>query len=232
LIQLSRIEQQTLATDPYEWGLVNDLFTPQDAAALTASYPRDHFKTVKGYDGEKGYVYEARSLIGMGANEPTFADALGAAWRQLAAELLSDEYRAALTKLTGLDLARVPIEANVFHYTPGSWLGPHVDLKDKIVTHVFYFNQAWDKTDGGCLTILRSPSMADVVADVAPLLGTSSVLVRSDKSWHAVSRVVEGCRRSRRSMTVTFYHPGSLSTMWPPGDASPLHDYDQPDDEG
>jgi Rps23 Pro-64 3,4-dihydroxylase Tpa1-like proline 4-hydroxylase len=97
-----------------------------------------------------------------------------------------------------------------------------VDLKDKIVTHVFYFNRAWDKTDGGCLTILRSPSMADVVADVAPLLGNSSVLVRSDKSWHAVSRVVEGCRRSRRSMTVTFYHPGSLSTMWPPGDASPL----------
>jgi SM-20-related protein len=126
-----------------------------------------------------------------------------------------------MTKLTGRDLTPVPTEVNVFHYTPGSWLGPHLDIKDKIATHVFYFNQAWNRTDGGCLTLLRSSAMADVVTVIAPIIGNSSVLVRSDKSWHAVSRVVERCLRSRRSTTVTFYHPGSLSTMWPSGDASP-----------
>jgi hypothetical protein len=26
-------------------------------------------------------------------------------------------------------------------------------------------------------------------------------------------------------MTITFYRPGSVSTMWPPGDATPLHAY-------
>ncbi len=231
LIDFTRITQQSLATDPYEYTFVNNLFASRAAQALATSYPRDHFRLVKGHDGEKGYEYHARSLIGMGADLPAFADGLSAAWQQLAEELLSGAYRAAMTKLTGLDLRQVPIEVNVFHYPAGSWLGPHLDLKDKIVTHVFYFNQTWNKADGGCLTVLRSADMSDVVTDVAPIVGNSSVLVRSDHSWHAVSRVVEGCRRSRRSMTVTFYHPGSKSTMWPEGEAIPLHAYDQADDD-
>ena len=231
MIELTRIEQATLAMDPYEWAFVNGLFAPADAEALATTYPRDHFKTIKGHDGEKDYKYEARSLIAMGASVPSFVEGLSPAWQQLARALLSRGYRAAMTKLTGCNLMGVAIEVNVFHYTPGSWLGPHLDLKDKLVTHVLYFNQRWNEADGGCLTILRSADMADVVTAVLPIVGKSSVLVRSDRSWHAVSRVVDGCRRSRRSMTVTFYRPGALSTMWPAGDTTPLHNYDLPDDE-
>ena len=62
MLDLTRIEQQTLATDPYDWAFVDGLFSPADAEALATTYPRDHFKTVKGYDGEKGYEYEARSI--------------------------------------------------------------------------------------------------------------------------------------------------------------------------
>jgi SM-20-related protein len=230
MIDLTRIEQQKLETQPYEWAFVNGLFAPHDGAALIASYPREHFKTLSGSDGEKSWEYEARSLIGMAANTPSHAEELSPAWRQLADDLLSPAYRAAMTRLTGRDLTTVAMEVNVFHFGPGSWLGPHVDLKDKIVTHVFYFNESWNKVDGGCLTILRSSKMSDVVTEVAPIIGNSSVIVRSDKSWHAVSRVVEGCRHSRRSMTVTFYHPGSVSSMWPPNDTPQLHRYDKTDE--
>jgi Rps23 Pro-64 3,4-dihydroxylase Tpa1-like proline 4-hydroxylase len=226
MINLDRIEQEKLMTSPYDWAFVNELFTPEDAAALASSFPRDNFKTVTGYDGEKGYEYEARSLIHMGADTATHADELSPHWRQLAADLLSPDYRQAMTHLTGCDLTAIPIEVNVFHYGPGAWLGPHVDLKDKIVTHVLYFNEEWDKKDGGCLTVLHSSNMSDLAADVAPIVGNSAVLVRSEKSWHAVSRVTDGCHLSRRSMTVTFYHPDSISTLWPPGDTTPLHRYD------
>lgn len=133
-----------------------------------------------------------------------------------------------MSRLTGMDLRHTALEVNLFHYGPGCWLGPHVDLKDKLVTHVFYFNGEWDMADGGCLTILRSAEGGDEVARVAPLVGNSAVLVRSAASWHAVSRVAAGCTKSRRSMTVTFYHHGSISTMWPAGDASRLHHYDEP----
>jgi hypothetical protein len=224
VIDLARIERGTLATQPYEWAFIDSLFSPANAAALSASFPRDGYKTVKGYDGEKGYAYEARALIHMGAGAPAHVAGLSAVWRQLAEDLLAPGYRAALTRLLRRDLGSLPMEVNVFRYPPRAWLGPHVDLKDKLITHVFYFNEVWHEGQGGCLNVLRSPDMADSAATVPPLVGHSALLVRSEHSWHAVSPVVDDCSQSRLSMTVTFYRPGSVSTMWPPGDTTPLHD--------
>jgi hypothetical protein len=230
VLDLDRIARHRLSTVPFDWAFVNDLYDPRDARALVASYPHDKFKTGKGDDGEKGYEYEARALIHLGANEIASADGLSDVWRRLAVDLLSADYRAAMSRLTGIDLSAAPMEAYVCHFGPGAWLGPHLDLKDKILTHVLYFNREWDPRDGGCLNILGSRDMADVVDEIPPLVGNSSVLVRSKKSWHSVTRVVEGCLRSRRSMNVIFYRPGAASTMWPAGDATPLHDYAVPED--
>jgi hypothetical protein len=225
MIDFERIARHRMETDPFRWAAIDELFSPQDAAALAASFPCDHFKLVAGYGGEKDYEYEARALIGLGADAISYEEELSEAWRALAGDLLSMDYRAALSKLTGCDLTRSPMEANVFHYGPGASLGPHPDLADKIVTHVLYFNQRWNREDGGCLSILRSSDPSDIVAEIAPLVGNSAVLVRSENSWHAVSRVVRAGCPSRRSLTVTFYREGSVSTMWPPGDTTPLHSY-------
>jgi hypothetical protein len=81
MLDASRIEQAVLATEPYQWAFIDRLFAPADASALTERFPRDHFKTVKGYDGEKGYEYEARALIGMGAKVALHASDLSPAWR-------------------------------------------------------------------------------------------------------------------------------------------------------
>ena len=225
MIDLSRFVPEALSSEPYRWASIDRLFSATDAADLVKSFPRDHFKTVRGYDGEKGYQYEARSLISMGADAATGAEYLSPAWQRLATELMSPAYREAMSRVTGVDLADLPMEVNVFHYGRSAWLGPHVDLLDKTVTHVFYFNESWDETDGGCLTILGSGNMEDRVRVIAPIIGNSVVLVRSDNSWHAVSRVRDSCDISRRSMAVTFYRPGSPSTMWPEGDTTPLHNY-------
>jgi SM-20-related protein len=225
MLDLTRLTPNALSCDPYRWAVVDQLFSPVDCEKLARTFPRDHFKTVEGYDGEKGYQYEARSLIAMGADVPTGARFLSPEWTHLAEDLLSSAYREALSRLTGVELTQLPIEANVFHYGRSAWLGPHVDLPDKVVTQVFYFNEAWKQSDGGCLTILRSGDVSQIVKVVLPLVGNSVVLVRSENSWHAVSRVRENCRSSRRSLTVTFYRPGSPSTLWPMGDVTPLHDY-------
>src|SRR4051812_20892448 len=199
MIDLTKLTPDALAREPYNWAFVDGLFSPADASALARTFPRDHFKTIGGYDGEKGFQYEARSLVGMGATEATHAGRLSEPWRRLTAELLSGEYRAAVSRVTGLDVSGLWMEANVSHYGERAWLGPHVDLEDKVVTHVFYFNEVWDELDGGCLTVLSSGDMKDVVKIVAPRVGNSAVLVRSQNSWHAVSPVREGCRTSRRS---------------------------------
>jgi hypothetical protein len=226
MINVEQISGSHVETEPYSWAAVGNLFSPADAAELAASYPLDHFKTVAGYGGEKDYEYEARALIAMGSIEISHPEQLSDAWLALARDFVSPAYRSAISSLTGLDLMTVPLEVNVFHYGPRACLGPHCDLEDKIATHVLYFNESWDEEEGGCLSILRSGNADDVAARILPIVGNSAVLVRSDRSWHEVPRVVDACRSSRRSLTATFYRPGSISTMWPPGDATALHDYD------
>ncbi len=224
-INIERITKFQLEQEPYEWAMIGELFNPIEAAEIAASYPCDYYKTVKGYDGEKGYQYEVRLLIPMGEKKVAHAETLSPTWLKLAHDLLSDEYRMAMSELTGIDLLSAPIEVNLFHYGRDAWLGPHLDLKDKIVTHVLYFNSEWDPRNGGSLAILGSKNIHDALFLIPPIIGNSSVLVRSNKSWHAVMPISEHCNTSRRSMTVTFYRPNSISTMWPPGDFTSLHDY-------
>jgi SM-20-related protein len=227
MIDIERLRQHRLETDPYQWAAIGSLFQPDDARRLAATYPCDRFKRVAAHGGEKDYDYEARSLIGMAGT--AIAGDLSDAWQALARDLLSPEYRAAMTALTGCALAEAPMEVNVFHYGPGGSLGAHCDLPEKLVTHVLYFNRTWNNADGGCLRILRAQDLESVAAEISPLVGHSAVIVRSERSWHAVSRVVSRSSRSRRSMTVTFYRPGSVSSMWPAADTAPLHRYNAAD---
>ncbi|WP_185753852.1 2OG-Fe(II) oxygenase [Pseudomonas marginalis] len=215
----------SLETAPYSWAEITNLYSAEDAAALAATYPHDHFKTVTGYGGEKNYDYEARALLPMGGDAIAYESELSEAWRRLARDLCSAAYRDALGALTDQDLRQAPMEVNVFHYGAGASLGPHPDLPDKRVTHILYFNESWDPAYGGCLNILRGKDPEAVVALVEPLVGNSAVLVRSDHSWHAVSPVVPSQTVSRRSVTVTFYQQGSRSSMWPEDDNTPLHSY-------
>jgi hypothetical protein len=223
MIDFSKIELSTMQSNPYNWVRIDNLFSPQNATALANTFPRDNFKAVSGYGGEKDYQYEARALIPMGESGISHADELSTEWLNLACDFLSKEYRIAMSSLTKLDLSSAPLEVNIFHYGPGACLGPHPDLPDKIVTHILYFNQSWEKSRGGHLHILNSSDPESIFVDVEPIVGSSAVLVRSDRSWHAVSQVSSGCTSSRRSLTATFYHPESISSMWPPGDETSLH---------
>ncbi|HEY0371381.1 MAG TPA: polysaccharide pyruvyl transferase family protein, partial [Thermoanaerobaculia bacterium] len=142
MIDIDRIRESPLQSDPFRWAGIDRLFAPDDAAQLAETFPNDHYKLVQGYGGEKDYEYEARALIGMGADTIAHESHLSDAWKRLAADFLSTEYRDALSSLTGVDLSAALLEVNVFHYGPGASLGAHSDLPDKLVTHVLYFNDA------------------------------------------------------------------------------------------
>ena len=228
MIKLQDVAAAKLQSEPYQWAAIDGLYSPHDGLALAETFPVDHYKRVEAYGGEKDYAYDARLLIGMGARTIAYREHLSDAWQRLADDLRSPEYREAISALTGVDLSDALLEVNVFHYGPGASLGAHPDLPDKLVTHVLYFNRTWNVADGGCLTILRSKDAGSVVATIPPVVGNSALLVRSDESWHAVSPVVTETPLSRRSLTATFYRPGSTSSMWPDGDETPLRDYTAP----
>ncbi len=171
MLSLQRIAQQKMETEPYQWAHIDQLFSMEDAAQLATSFPRNKFKRVKGYDGEKGYEYMSRSLVHMGASVISHVDGLSPAWGALASDLLSSEYRSALKQITGLDVNSAPMEVNAIHYGSGAFMGPHVDLKAKMMTHVLYFNETWDPRHGGCINILRSSDPTDVLTQVLPVVG-------------------------------------------------------------
>ena len=50
---------------------------------------------------------------------------------------------------------------------------------------------------GGCLRILRSADEQDVHAELPPRLGSASLIVRSESSWHSVPRVRAGAAGQR-----------------------------------
>jgi hypothetical protein len=219
IIDLNRILEAHLQTDPYQWAAVSQLYAAEDAAALAATFPNDNFKRVADHAGPKKHEYQVRSLIRMSTKSVSNERRLSSVWQGLAHDFLSPGYRMAMSRLIGADLSAAEFEVNVFHYPPGGLQEAHTDHRDKIVTHVLYFNEAWNDDDGGCLTVLRSSNPRDIVTKVSPLVGNSAVLVRSNDSWHAVSDVARTCQISRRSLTATFYHPGRVSTtVWPSWD--------------
>jgi len=225
LLELGRLNQVPLCAEPYRWAFIDKLFSPINAARLAETFPKDKVKKVAGSDGEKGYQYFTRSLVQMGASQASNPEGLSDVWTGLTRDLLSPAYRQTISRITGLDLSDALLEVNVFHYGPDCWLGPHLDLKEKLVTHVLYFNQAWNRDYGGYLKVLGSSDMDDVVAECLPLAGNSALLVRSDNSWHAVARIAEGVQLTRRSINVVFKAPGSVNSMFPSGQSQELSDY-------
>src|ERR1700732_1506779 len=82
-----------METEPYEWAFVERRFSTENAAALASSFSSDMLKKVKRYEDEKGCENMSRSLIHMGALIPSSPEGLSPAWRSVAEELLSAEYR-------------------------------------------------------------------------------------------------------------------------------------------
>lgn len=217
VIDLSALATARLEDDPYEWCRVGPLFDPEVAQRLSQQIPLADAELREGRDRRRSWRYFVRPLVAMGSSTPARPAGLDTTWRTLAAELAGAAYREALSRLTGVDLTGLDLEANVFSYPPGSFQEPHPDLPEKIVTHVLWFNEAWDASHGGCLRILRSSDEADVARELLPELGFSAVFVRSERSWHSVTAIADDAPLDRRAVVATFYRPGSTSTMFPPG---------------
>lgn len=217
VLALDTIRSARLEVDPYAWCRVGPLFEPAVAAALSRHFPLADAEPREGSDRHRSWRYIVRPLVAMGGSSAARPAGLDRAWRQLAAELAGPGYREAVSTLTGVDLTDLVVESNVFSYPAGSFQEPHPDLPEKVVTHVMWFNDGWRAEYGGCLRILRSNDEADVAHELLPELGWSAVFVRSARSWHSVTRIADDAPSDRRAVVTTFYRPGSISTMFPPG---------------
>ncbi|MGH9084682.1 MAG: polysaccharide pyruvyl transferase family protein [Acidimicrobiales bacterium] len=214
VIDLAQLDSAELEPDPDRSGVLGPLFAPEVAAALEGTFPLDEAEQRDGSDAGRSWRYRIRCLLPIGSATPVRPHALAPAWRQLADELAGTSYRAALTRLTGVDLTDLDLEVNAFSFGRGAHQEPHPDLPETVVTHVIWFNEVWDEDFGGTLRILRSHDPDEVAQALLLPLGWSAVFVGPAGAWRGVTPVTEAAPDERRALVATFHRPGSASSLW------------------
>jgi SM-20-related protein len=190
-----------LAGSPWPHAYLEDTLPPAFAAALADTFDGFELERCVQTEQEKTYRFGTSQLDAMAPD-----DLPGTQWAQLVGLLGGQEYRDALSKLCGVPLDGAEFTLSVWEYRGGDWLAPHVDKADKLVTQIFYLTRDWQPGGGGRLLILDVQHGPEVHA-YPPHAGSSAVLVRSERSWHAVERSAP-TSGPRLSVTATYWRPG------------------------
>jgi hypothetical protein len=198
------IDRTRLGTDPFRWGVVHGLIERERHRRLADEFPTVGFERMRRREGSDKR-YEAWFRAVKDPTAPEDLTGLGPAWVELVAELGSAEYRGSLGRCLGVALDDHLLEITLWRYGAAHFLGPHTDIETKRVAHLMYFNEAWDPTWGGCLRILRSRNIDDVVREIPPTFDESVILVRSNDSWHGVSEVTVAAVAERKVLQVSFW---------------------------
>ncbi len=207
--------QEYRARKPYPW-ISRKVLTDEGYEALRKNMPdlslfeqSFGYRRVAGQQPHDRYSLEYREDI-----------EVPAPWREFIGELRSDRYRNAIARLFN---ARKPEFRFHWHYAPnGCSVSPHCDSKREYGSHLFYFNteEDWDPAwggetlvldDGGRLEVESAPGFDDFEGEIAcPSMGNvSSILQRSDRSWHAVREI--HCPEDRmRKIFIIVVNPSNL----------------------
>ena len=211
ILSLDALGPDAMRDEPYAWGYVPQAIEHASAEELRRTFPTDGFWEVAKHDGEKLMRFQIRPLVPMGVARLVMGESLPPVWHQLVDELLAPAYREACERAMGCALQDAELDISIWRWGPQAHLDPHPDLPRKIASQVFYFNEAWDTSWGGSLNILNSPDPEDIVAELPPTLGSASLLVRSDTSWHAVAPVTAEAPAERLNVIATWQYPGTES---------------------
>lgn len=232
VLNLERLRTASFHAVPGRWALIEDSYTtPHAGELLSARYPSSDFEiplqrriaeAVGRHPGRfrtssrpllrsldpamAGYLAEdARTPnADAGRSMLMLPVTLDEVWRRLAEDLLSSEYRAVMSELSGLDLSNAPLQADFEVGEQGSWYHAHRDRGRRKVSHIFYFNDAWQPRWGGCLRMLEARDIERVIDEVVPLTGTSVVMLHDGGLWHGTLPLTEPAVE-RRSLHVWFW---------------------------
>lgn len=209
MINFKAITKGKVTSSPYKWGLVESIWSDEKTARMLVSeFPTEQFN----YHLYGAGFYLKRTLVKFNEKKADHAESLPGSFVKLAEDLVSDKFREAVETFTGLSLKDHPMEAVLFrtgHFTSYS---AHEDSASAIVRMTFYLNNDWTPRVGGELQILKNKEDKTPVHTVQPKLGTATVILRSDDSWHNISPVDPKFRDSRNTVVVTFYKPKTTST--------------------
>jgi hypothetical protein len=168
LIDLGKLRNAHLQTDPFPFLVVPGFLSPQALAAVNADYP----------------------AIETAANHELEGLHYGPAFARLVEELQSAEFSRALGEQFGMALEELPATISVRKYCERTDGNIHTDHRSKVVTVLVYFNPGWAHAEGQLRMLRSADDIEDYVAEVPPEGGTLLAFKRTDHSWHGHTRFV------------------------------------------
>lgn len=172
LLNIKALSDAPLATDPFEYVLVEGFVEEKDQPAILGDFPD---------------MPDAGSF-------PFSEIKVGPALQALTDEMNGPAFRAAIEQKFGVDLSGAATMFTLRGRCDARDGRIHTDSKTKIITVLVYLNASWE-AQGGRLRILRSGTdLNDAAAEVSPNFGSLLVFKRSDRSWHGHEPYV-GTRR-------------------------------------
>ena len=213
MLNLDAVSNAKIFDFPFQWGIADRLLpVDEQTIQMCDDFPVDSFRYQRYLNGH----YLRRLLIPLGERSAFRGEEMTDAYHQLVKALNSTRYRDALSTVTGINLDQSPMEAAMWRSDANTVFAMHDDVHQKLLTHVIYLNHGWSKRDGGILQILASQNEDDVVFEVVPRLGISTLIARSDSSWHNITPISRSAPDSRNTITVHFYRSGTTKKDLPP----------------
>ena len=203
-------------TTPYSWAVINNFIELQLQKKLASEFPMSDFQHMRRRQGsDKCYEAWFRAIRNPTDNASN-VEGLSDSWQQLVLAVESSSYRENMSKATGIDLKNDLLEITMWQFGPEHFLDPHTDIPAKRLAHLIYFNDDWETQWGGCFRVLQSKNIEDKVYELAPNLDKSLMFIRSDKSWHGVSRL-NAPSKIRKVLQISFWKKTPVQGLDLPG---------------
>lgn len=198
MINLEVINKAKLETSPFTHAEINNIIAKDVAKKLITELPNNNEKSsIRRWGSDK--VYRVKNNIVYDLK--TGALPTTKLWSDLINSLSGKEYKLAVERLLNLDLSDSVQEITFKRYFHGDHISAHTDRNFSIATHLFFFNEEWESDWGGCLQLLDND--LKVEKNLLPLSSNSLLFIRSDSSWHCVSKCTKP-DKVRFSLQVVF----------------------------
>ncbi len=205
LLDTHKLAKAEINTHPFQWAHFEKIFNDAILKELSNTFPMDNYELRSSSRVDKQYKIYQKILYDTRKNGIISSAILHNIWLELISNLVSNTYIQQLSQLIKQELSQCNIEINCWKYGHGCWLSSHTDKPEKIASQLFYFNETWDKSWGGAFRVLNDNDINNYHSEIFPGLGNSIILVRSDNSWHGVSKQLGPKNTYRRVLQLIFW---------------------------